>query len=84
MAVARRYSVGAERPPSGLGRDWRKSQPGERKVVAEWVDTQFERIAGGAVGLVAAGAGLLELDLAIAAETPELGSPGHHHRRLPR
>ena len=65
-------------------RDWRKSQPGERIVVAERVDTRFERIAGVTVDLVVAGARLRGLDLAIAAETPELGSHGQHLRRLPR
>ena len=53
-------------------------------MAAERVDTRFERIAGVAAGLVAAGARLRGLDLAIAAETPELGSRGHHRRRLPR
>ena len=86
VAVARRRSAGAEQPPSGLVRDWRKSQPGERIVVAERVDTQFERIAGVTVDLVVAGARLRELDLAIAAQPPDLGSPAGHHlrRRLPR
>ena len=85
VAVARLRSAGAERPPSGQVRDWGESQPGEERiVVAERVDTQFERIAGVAAGLVAAGARLRGLDLAIAAETPELGSRGHHRRRLPR
>ena len=84
VAVARLRSAGAEQPPSGLVRDWHKSQPGERIVVAERVDTQFERIAGVTVDLVVAGARLRGLDLAIAAETPELGSHGQHRRRLPR
>ena len=53
-------------------------------MAAERVDTRFERIAGVAAGLVAAGARLRGLDLAIATEAPELGSPGHHRRRLQR
>ena len=55
-------------------------------MVAERVDTRFEHIAGVTVDLVVAGARLRELDLAIAAQPPDLGSPAGHHlrRRLPR